>query len=160
MFGSFCSGCAHQALHHEAEDEHQRRHEKHRVIGTDAELREAEERRVHRQHHQFALREVDDAHDAEDQIEPDRDKAIDPAKQESESRMVRNVSMACRADRTLRVRPTTTTYMRCVLTSLTFGCAASFGNTVTTLPDCHCTTVGKARVFWNLSSNFAPNPVA
>src|SRR6187402_1653971 len=51
-------------------------------------------------------------------------------------------------------------YLRGRLTSLTFGCAASFGNTVTILPDCHCTTVGNARVFWNLASNLAPKPVA
>ncbi len=36
---------------------------------------------------------------------------------------------------------------------------ASTGNTVTFLPACHWITVGNARVFWNLSSNFAPKPV-
>ena len=36
---------------------------------------EAEERRVHPEHHELALREVDDANDAEDQVETDTHEA-------------------------------------------------------------------------------------
>ncbi len=73
----------HEPLHHEPDDEHQRRDQKHRVVRADSELREAEEGRIHGDHHELALGEIDDAHDAEDQVQPDADEAVDPAEQDA-----------------------------------------------------------------------------
>jgi hypothetical protein len=44
--------------------------------------REGPERRVHPEHQELAVREVHDAHDAENQRQPDRDESIDPAEQD------------------------------------------------------------------------------
>ena len=49
--------------------------------GLHAERGEEIERRIHAEHHEIALGEVDDPHDAEDQPEPDAHQAIDRADQ-------------------------------------------------------------------------------
>ena len=144
----------HEALDHDAEHEQQRCHEEHRVVGPNPEFAKQKKVAYMREHHELALREVHDAHDAEDQVEADADKAVDPAEQDSRDQDVEEGF-----HRPARRQPGPQNepgldgvrrHLRGRLTSLTFGCAASFGNTVTILPDCHCTTVGNARVFWNL----------
>src|SRR5262249_22142557 len=48
-----------------------------------AERREQIERGVHAEHHEIAMGEIDDAHHAEDQAEPDAHQAIDRADEET-----------------------------------------------------------------------------
>ena len=49
--------------------------------GLNPERGEKIERRIHAKHHEIAMGEVDDAHDAEDQPEPDAHQAVDGADQ-------------------------------------------------------------------------------
>jgi hypothetical protein len=43
---------------------------------------EGPERGVHPEHQELAVREVDDAHDAENQRQPDGNEGVDPAEQD------------------------------------------------------------------------------
>ena len=51
--------------------------------GIDVEQLEDEEGDVHPEHQQIAVREVDDAHDAEHERQPDADEGVDPADQDA-----------------------------------------------------------------------------
>ena len=51
--------------------------------GLHAERGQEIERRIHAEHHEIALGEIDHPHDAEDQPEPDAHQAVDRADQEA-----------------------------------------------------------------------------
>src|SRR5712691_9288986 len=54
------------------------------------EQREGPEGEVHAQHEELAVREVDDAHHAEDEGEPHRDERVDPAQEDGGDEELRN----------------------------------------------------------------------
>ena len=72
----------HQPLDGHAQQPHRRRDHQHRQVGVDPELRVGHIGAVHAEHHEVALGEIDDAHDAEDEVQTDADQAIDPAQQQ------------------------------------------------------------------------------
>ena len=71
-----------QRVDDEADDEEQRDRHEHDEVGIDREGDERPEGEVHPEHQELAVGEVDDAHDAEDQGEPDRDQGVDPPEQD------------------------------------------------------------------------------
>ena len=72
-----------QQIDHRAEHEQRRRDQRRRQQGIDGEEREQEERRVHRDHQEFAVREVHDVHQAEDQREADGNQPVEQPHQEA-----------------------------------------------------------------------------
>jgi hypothetical protein len=63
-------------------EEEQRRAQGHRVQGVEAEQRPQPERRVHADHHELAVGEVDDLHEPEDEAQPRRDEGVNEPHQQ------------------------------------------------------------------------------
>ena len=77
----FCAhGKAHdQQIDHRPEHEQRRRDQRRGQQGVDREECEQEERRIHRDHQEFAVGEIHDVHQAEDQREADGDETVEQA---------------------------------------------------------------------------------
>jgi hypothetical protein len=65
------------------EYEQRRCHQRRRQQGIDREEREQKERRIHRDHQKFAMGEIDDIHQAEDQRQPHGDQAVEQPHQKA-----------------------------------------------------------------------------
>ena len=80
MFSSlpWLTAADHQAIEHEADARTGAgRHQRQRQVGIEAEQLPEEEHRVHGEHQQAAMGEVDDVQDAVDQRQADGDQHID-----------------------------------------------------------------------------------
>src|SRR2546422_7112715 len=74
-------------------DEKERRDRQERAEqGIDARDNRQEVREVHPQHHEVALREVDDAHDPEDQGQADAHERVDAAHEQARHHVLREVA--------------------------------------------------------------------
>ena len=69
-------------LEHRPEDEEHGNDDEERDVRVDLSERERPERDVHADHHQLAVREVDDLHDAHDQGHPEPDQGVEPTEQD------------------------------------------------------------------------------
>src|SRR6516164_5582335 len=124
-----------RSLNGEAEDEHQRCNHEQRQVRVDPEIGGTEIGRIHCQHHKFALREIDDAHDTENKIQSDADETVNAAEQDAGNQDVEkrfHRRLAEKAEPTCgctlaRLLPSFWYYLRGTFTSFTSGCAASFG---------------------------------
>src|SRR6201982_915328 len=72
-----------QEIDHRPEHEQRRRNQRRRQQGIDGKEREQEEGRVHRDHQEFAVGEVHDVHEAEDQRQSHRDQAVEQPHQKT-----------------------------------------------------------------------------
>ena len=72
-----------------AEQQRARDHQRQRREGIDAEQRGQPEGAVAAEHDQLAVRDVEHAHDTEDQREPGRRQAVEPADQQAEQELLR-----------------------------------------------------------------------
>ena len=70
------------SLHDDAEQEERGRAEHESDVGIDAGLRREKVGEVHPPYHHVAVREIDDAHDAEDEREPHGHEAVDTAEED------------------------------------------------------------------------------
>ena len=71
-----------EALQRPADHEEQSRHRNRGEDRIDMQRSEEHEGRIHRQHGEFAVGEIDDAHDAEDHRQPERHQPVDEPSQQ------------------------------------------------------------------------------
>jgi hypothetical protein len=94
---------------------------------------------VHPQHHEVALGEVDDPHDAEDQREADAHERVDAAHEQPRDEVLQELP---RAQDVRLCRPGGRRYLAAGQCGVRV--AKSPGATVNGSPPCHCTMIGVA----------------
>src|ERR1700730_11001239 len=130
---------------HADQKQHRHGHRK-RQQRIDAEAAGEEEADIHADHHELALGEVHDFHDAEDQRHADAHKRIDAAYEQA----VHDGLCQCLQHRTgVEVQVFISGWR-----------ASSFGNTLARSPFCHCTPTGRPYTFLPSGPNFTLPPGA
>ena len=106
-------GVAEDGQHRTGKQDRDERSEGVAESGLHAERGEEIERRIHAEHHEVALGEVDDPHDAEDQAEPDAHQAIDRADQKSGGQGLQKAFQRLRSPLTSRSAGVRQPWARC-----------------------------------------------